>query len=757
MKSNAEFFTSEETKTDNRSPSVRKNRLLAVASAFTALACGFIFCRAPSGEAFGSPIADALICSCGAYTPFSFLGVILGKLYYGTFSVSHTLSVSLAFILRIVSIARSKTERIFSECIGKRLSTSAALAVSLCIMNVAQGGVTPDGAISSIVTLLLTPAVTLIFSVYFIKKTDKRAERFIYELSAGFLYLCTVYSCKGIDLKLVSADTLTAVFITLAVARYGGFVKGALMGFVLGYVCTHTYFFVYPILGGCAGALFSFGVLSACGISAACACGAAMLYGGAQTIYSLIPDLIVSCAISAPILRYGFVPSGFPYPSASPIPVPSSDPIASSTLASLTSWKALRDVSDGLKEISKTLPKSKVTEDHEEAVKSVCESICERCPLSPICLESNGEKTKAAITEAFVSGGNIPAYLSERCIKMPELTECVKELLDRTRNTSNVAKDSFSISYSAAAHMLTSLADSAEAELVADPEAEETVSKALRGLAVPFSHISVVGRSRRAVYVFDSDPKRLTSEIKHILSALKRIFGSEYALQSDPLGSSAVFTPTESIRAEAAFSSSCKAGEEQSGDTVSSFTSEDGVFYALIADGMGSGKAAERCSSVTAELIKKMMLCRMEEKSAIRLAGEVLSRLGEESFSTVDLLRLDLVSGKARVTKNHAAASYVLRNGAVYCCDAASLPVGITDEAESESTVFTLTEGDTVVMVSDGVASGPTDKVRITDVIGLGAELSPKDLADAIIKKAVSVNGRYDDMSAVVIKIRAAA
>ena len=757
MKSSSAFFTSEEAKRNPPTPSATKQRLLAAALAITALACGFAFCKAPQGKAFGSPIADALVCSSGAYAPFSFLGAILGGLYFGTFSVPHTLSLSLAFTVRILSAVRSKNEHIFSESIGKRLSASVTLSVSLCIMNAALGTIAPEVASSAIVTLLITPALTLAFSVYFIKKTDGRAERFVYELSAALLYVCTVYSFKGIDLKFVSADTLVTVFITLAVARYGGFVKGALIGFLLGYVCSPAYFFVYPILGGCAGALFSFGVLSACGISAACSCGAAMLYGGAQTLYLLIPDLIVACAISAPILRYRFVPNGFPSPSSSPLSSLSFDPIASSTLASLTSWKALRDVSDGLNEISKLIPENNEAVNYTEEVQSVCFKICESCPMCPICLESEGENTRASLTEAFGNEGKLNAYLSERCIRLSELEECINDLLDRTRNRKSASKEPFSISYGCAARMLTSLADSAEAELVTDPDAERSVSSALRGLAVPFTRISVVGRSRRTVYVFGSDPKRLNSENKQILSALKKIFGTPYTAQPDVTDNSAVFIPAESIRTETAFSSFCKVGETKSGDTVSAFTSGDGVFYALIADGMGSGEAAERCSSVTAELIRKMMLCGMDERSAIRLAGEVLSRLGEEAFSTVDLLSLDLVSRKARVTKNHAAASYVLRNGAVFCCDAASLPVGITDEAESESTFFTLNEGDTVVMVSDGVASGPTDKVRITDVIGLASELSPKELADAIIKKALSVNGSCDDMSAVVIKIHSAA
>ena len=59
-------------------------------------------------------------------------------------------------------------------------------------------------------------------------------------------------------------------------------------------------------------------------------------------------------------------------------------------------------------------------------------------------------------------------------------------------------------------------------------------------------------------------------------------------------------------------------------------------------------------------------------------------------------------------------------------------------------------------MVSDGVSDGPTDKMKITDMVGLSGEIPAKELADRILAKASEIKGKGDDMSALVIKIKSA-
>ena len=81
------------------------------------------------------------------------------------------------------------------------------------------------------------------------------------------------------------------------------------------------------------------------------------------------------------------------------------------------------------------------------------------------------------------------------------------------------------------------------------------------------------------------------------------------------------------------------------------------------------------------------------------------------------------------------------------------MPIGITDTGDPTNTKIQLKDGDTVVMVSDGISEGDSDLLRLTDLIGLNADMSVNDLARQIAVRAKSVNGDKDDMSVLVIRL----
>jgi stage II sporulation protein E len=116
------------------------------------------------------------------------------------------------------------------------------------------------------------------------------------------------------------------------------------------------------------------------------------------------------------------------------------------------------------------------------------------------------------------------------------------------------------------------------------------------------------------------------------------------------------------------------------------------------------------------------------------------------------MMELDLVSGDASFLKSGAAASYIVRNGGVYCINACSMPIGITKEATPEEMSFNLKEGDTVIMLSDGIASDISDGSWIASTV-CGGFSSNEELAAKIMKKAKEINKQTDDMTVFVISI----
>jgi stage II sporulation protein E len=764
----------------------KKERLLSVFTAAFFILLGFILCQRTlplTDRAIGIPQADALLCASSVYTPFVYVGVLIGSLYRGIFGIERLLILSFIFVLRIVTGAKAmsgENGRIFSESVVTKTAVAAIMAFTETGMHLASAGITQESALTAVATLTVLPMLTLVFSTYYAKPVGSRLLSGIYELSLTALFTVTVYCARNFPLSIVSADTLLAVFFTLCVAKHGGTARAGIIGFLLGYTVSPAYFLPYVLLGVSAALTFTFGSFSAVGIAMAVASVSAVLIGSYTALYYTVPDLIISSAAASPIIRYSLLPEGFPYPfndSSKSSPLTDAQRVV---YAGVSTCGALRATSDGLRSISSELSEIHTETDDRshpqpEITERICSEFCEKCSMCPICLESYGELTREAIGKlvraTVESGGeltdNIPKHLSQHCIKLRELSDFVIAVIDSYSDKYSrsvapaIGNPPFSalISYTSCADILSSLAESSEKELIFDKEKESAAASVLHKAGISFGYAAVIGATRKKLYLYGADHKKVQHALKDILPPLSKAFGCRMECTEIPTDDSLpiIFIPARKLTAESAVVSLSKEGEQVCGDVALSFSDNDGNFYALLSDGMGSGKSALRSSSMTAALMKNLMLGRVSAPLAIRLTGEVLSMECDECFSTVDLMKLDLVSGKTTVTKSYACASYVLRGGCVYRCDSSSMPIGITNAAAPFETEFILNEGDTVIMLSDGIADCPETETRIPDIVGLSSHLNAKDLASRILDRAVEVSGRRDDMSALVIRIGKAA
>jgi stage II sporulation protein E len=142
---------------------------------------------------------------------------------------------------------------------------------------------------------------------------------------------------------------------------------------------------------------------------------------------------------------------------------------------------------------------------------------------------------------------------------------------------------------------------------------------------------------------------------------------------------------------------------------------------------------------------------------AVKMLNGFLRNRGSGSLhecsSTVDLMELDLMRGRASFYKSGAAPTYVYRNGSLFKLRSRTVPVGILREPDSRKIGFDVGQGDVIVMVSDGVTQGKEECPRLFDLLrSHGEEASPDRLADLILKYAKE-DGATDDLSVLVIKI----
>ncbi len=753
-----------------------KETLLAVARALAATFTGFVFCSAflpKTTLAVQNPLPYAAICGWGGMTtPFAYLGTILGTVYFGTASVQSFLALTLAFVLRIVFSQQLRRKNpdagVFSDTVLTKTAGAAAVSFAVSAMYLPFAGINAESALRVLSTLITIPVLTLVFSVFFASVYTSQPVRFLYEISMLSFFAALVYCSADFDFVLCSLGTVIAVFTTLCIAKYGGPLRAALFGFVLGYVALPEYFISFILLGVTAGFVFSPGVYSACGISAAVACISAIFMHSAAAFFSFIPETVVACALTTPILRFSFLPKGFPFPFSDSYPDLISADTDSFLSRELSSCFSLSKVSEGLKSIPEkvnevTVPFSGTETLCKEITEKVCREFCENCPMSPICFDSLSGTTIAGIKAMVQSAldnktlncSDIPPDISVSCVRLRELSDYVSSVCKKESIPSSSQALPLTVSYPCVAEIISSLAEKTREEMVSDKTSAKILSHRFHSLGLPFTNLTVIGKKRRSVYLYGADKAKLKSCKNALLRTVSEVLGSDYMLSGTDADETAViFSPAQVLSANAALSGCCKQGQTVSGDTSLTFSDDYGNFYAMISDGMGSGPEAAKSSALTAALMKNLLQCDIDEKLALKIAGEALIRNCDECFATVDLIKLDLITGLASVTKNYAASSYLLRNGSVYRCNAQSLPIGIESDADPTQLSFRVSEGDTVVLVSDGISPDSSDDSGLCDVLGLSEGLDAKELADRILGFAVSSKGKTDDMSALVIKIQ---
>ena len=197
-------------------------------------------------------------------------------------------------------------------------------------------------------------------------------------------------------------------------------------------------------------------------------------------------------------------------------------------------------------------------------------------------------------------------------------------------------------------------------------------------------------------------------------------------------------------------------GQTVSGDAFDQFCDTAGRAQMLLCDGMGTGRPAAVDGRMAAKLTAQLLRAGFAAESAARLVNVALNlkSADRESGATLDLLTVDLYTGRAGLFKAGAAPSFVVRGGMPYALEGNSLPMGVVDTLVGRSTAFSLDSGDWVVMVSDGVLTDGSE--WLLQQLQLCAKLdhTPAHAAETIADAAVRRAGdRQDDITVEVLQL----
>lgn len=244
--------------------------------------------------------------------------------------------------------------------------------------------------------------------------------------------------------------------------------------------------------------------------------------------------------------------------------------------------------------------------------------------------------------------------------------------------------------------------------------------------------------------------------------AIEEALGKRYCLSmnsGDVVGreeATFLFVEEPTYLAFTGFARVIKSREEVSGDNYSILQSERGTVTLLLSDGTGSGEKASMGSGFVLDLAEKLLETGYRPDTAMKMVNATaVTKGGEMGHPTLDACRLDLRRGDCMFCKAGGAVSFRKRGEEVEEIVGGQLPLGIFQDLEPQKHYLRLEEGDSVILMTDGVLEAFRDRgyeeAARSCLAGM-KDLSPKEMAEKLMQFAIfaSEGNVRDDMTILV-------
>ncbi|MGM9625150.1 MAG: SpoIIE family protein phosphatase [Eubacteriales bacterium] len=640
---------------------------------------------------------------------------------------------------------------VFAQTTGMRVGISVLSACPIAAGLLLGTAETAKAVCASGFVLCIIPAFTWLFCGIFDRGRSAPAHR---EGGIGALCYALTASVSGIVFFGFSLRFLCAHALTLYISKKGGYLRGGLCGLICGFACDVLYAPAYALIGAVSGLLWNIHTGPAVLFSLFAGSAYAVYVGAFSAIRSVIPEMIAVTAIAYPAARYlpamlkkiG-IAAWFTEDEARTIPPctkEDDDAVTPEQLGMPGLAEQLDTLSGILNGLSATFyhlsDRQKKPGLYE--IRQLCETTadryCAHCAHHNLCWEKEFSSTADAMgritlcihRKGRAEAGAAFAPLDRRC---PNLQKMLAAMNDAAAVLceEKITKDKTEVAaadYEGMAGLLRASAAETAHACEKDTALSKRLGRAMGRMGFCARDVAVYGKRRRTVVARGIDlgfvtagegargfpvgrtPTGMdtllgTEELREAFSALAGVrYGApEYSLWSG--GAELVMTmhacPKVSVK------SGCwgekKAGEEVTGDVLTLFANRSDCFYALVCDGMGSGREASVTAQISTLFLEKLLSVSCAKGAALNLLnGYLRSRCGECS-ATVDLCEIDMITGEAHFVKCGAAASYLLRGDSMFRIASSTMPLGILREVSAEETAFMLDDGDLLLFFSDGV------------------------------------------------------
>ena len=134
------------------------------------------------------------------------------------------------------------------------------------------------------------------------------------------------------------------------------------------------------------------------------------------------------------------------------------------------------------------------------------------------------------------------------------------------------------------------------------------------------------------------------------------------------------------------------------------FAGTQSRYYVVLCDGMGTGLGAVQEGKTATDLLRRMLTAGYPADSALQSLNSLCALRSRAGAVTVDLLELQLDTGKGFLYKWGAAPSYLVTKLGAEKIGTAGPPPGITvRDSRVTALRLSLRRGEALIMASDGV------------------------------------------------------
>ena len=577
----------------------------------------------------------------------------------------------------------------------------------------------------------------------------------------------------------MSVGRVAAVAVILFAARYGGIAGGAAAGTAAGAVLG-----LYSLDTAFLGAAYAFGGLIAGLFSPVGRFALTTGYAVAALIMSLqtgSPSLVIAGAYETAVAVLVFLalpPDTASFMRAVFAPDDSSanaEGLRRSIIMRLDfASKALSNVTQDVEDVSEKLA-GIVTPTISEVYKEAVDQTCSRCGMKVFCwehrdgvsMESFDYVTEKLQNKGCISADDFRNDFRKKCCRTGEMASAVNRSYEsylageaaerRIEEVRRVVAGQFC----GLSDILCEMAQEYADYETFDTTLADRITEKLKELGLHPTAVSCrtdrLGRMTIEAESADTDKKIISRAL--MVHELSKICGRRFdtpALTYAYGSCRITLCEQPCFDAETASSQHISGNGRLCGDNLRYFTDGTGRLTAILSDGMGTGGRAAVDGGMASSLMEKLLRAGLGSDCSLKIVNSaLLVKSGDESLSTVDVVSIDLYSGKVSFMKAGAALSFVRKGSEIFRIETPSLPAGILPDIEFSKSQDELSQGDIVVMVSDGAIA--TGEDWIERIICSWDDRCMQQLCDTIVDEACArrSDGRDDDITVVAMQLRA--